>query len=217
MHKTSIWMGALLAACTLAHAAGVLPPAAPAPDAPASVAASGRPSLAAAQALIRAGQPQAAIARHLDALIAEGEARYDDAGRTYYCAHTDAERLAYAAVGAVTSSNRYINLLDGAWADAIFLRGFAEVDLGDLPAARRDYARALALSPRNPHYLSEMGELHSTMHDWQGALAFYGQARDDALAMAVPGDGTFELARALRGIGYVDVELVSCPAYSCEK
>jgi tetratricopeptide (TPR) repeat protein len=66
-----------------------------------------------------------------------------------------------------------VTSLDGAWADAIFLRGFAEIDLRDLEAARRDYARALAQSPRNPHYLSEMGELHSTLHDWQAALEFY--------------------------------------------
>ena len=96
--------------------------------------------------------------------------------------------------------------LAGTYCNAVFLRGFAEVDLGRFDAAEVDYQRALALSPRNPHYLSEMGELHSKKHEWNEALAWYHRA-EEAKEFAGPELANAELGRALRGIGYVDVEL----------
>jgi tetratricopeptide (TPR) repeat protein len=44
-------------------------------------------------------------------------------------------------------------------------------------------------------------------HDWPGALGYFNRARDTAPVFAPEGEADAELARALRGIGYVDVEL----------
>ena len=212
-HRITTSLLALLATCGVpAFAASVLPTEAPSAPASAPAPAHGAPTpdpggLDQALDLINAGNPLDAIKRILDGLVARGEARYARANGPVYCAHTHAESVAYAALGIVTTTTRNVTLADGDWADAIFLRGYAEFDLGDFAAAQRDYERALALSPRWPHFLSELGELHLRQRDWTGALDLFAQARDNAPEIASPDRVAGELARALRGIGYADVEL----------
>ena len=216
----SATIAALLVACTGLARAGVVATntEAPGPGMAASGAitinldtpagdgqdAADKATLNQAARLIEAGQPQAAIDA-LAPLVAALEKRHGDSKQQLFCAHSQAEALLYMALAAAAKHDA--TALDGDFCDAYFVRGFAEIDLGRADAAEADYTRALALAPNNPHYLSEMGELHSSRHDWDGALAFFQRARDAAPAFSERGKDKAELARALRGIGYVDVEL----------
>jgi len=207
-------LAALLAAwfCT-ARAAAV--PGTDAATPAASAASAVDPAIAARRAadagklndaamLIRAPQPQAAIDRILDPLIAAQEAENADRKETLYCSNTRAETL-YCLLQAAREKKSAI-ALDGTLCNALFMRGFAEIDLGRIPAAEADHARMVALSPSNAHYLSEMGELQSRKHDWAAALSWFHRA-ETASGFAAPERVKAEQGRALRGIGYVDVEL----------
>ena len=216
--KIGILAAALAAACALAHAAvigtyGVTSPAAA--SAAASAASGADPAAAAkraaeiasinqAGALIQAHQPQAAIERILDPLIADQEAQVREIPATIYCANTPTESLVYLIPAA--HEKRAAVVVDGTLCNAYFLRGYAEVDLGKVAAAQADYEHVLTLSPSNPHYLNEVGQFHSRMHDWAGALALFHRAEIVANSAAT-GRADAELGLALRGIGYVDVEL----------
>ena len=217
--KTTILIATLMAACALAHGAiigstGVAPPSGA--TATASAASGVDPAFAAkrasdaasmnqAGALIQAHQPHAAIERILDPMIAEQEAQVRDIQATLYCANTAAESLQYLLAAANAKKSAVV--VDRTLCDAYFMRGFAEVDLGKLAAAQADYEHALALSPSNPHYLNEVGQFHSRLHDWVGALALFHRAEDAAKGLAAEGRANAELGLALRGIGYVDVEV----------
>ena len=158
-----------------------------------------------ARVLITAGHAQEAIDRHIAPLLADLEAQYRDLPGTRYCANTTPELLIYLLQSSL--AKKEATAVDSNLCNAYFLRGYAEVDLGQTAAAEADFERALALSPLNPHYLSEMGDLHLHRHDNAGALAYFAQAQDGAVSYAPKGKETHELTRALRGAGYAQVEL----------
>ena len=223
--KTKILAAALMAACALAHAGIVARTRGDAASAPASAASAGmriefassdNPAKIAtdpddiaainqAASLIQSRQPQAAIDRFLDPLIARLDARYRDVPDKLYCANTMPEAMMYALQAAATNTNTAV--VDGALCNAYFMRGFAELDLGKITAAQADYDRVIALSPSNPHFLNEVGQFHSRMRDWAGALGYFHRAEEASKAFSVEGRMNAELGLALRGIGYVDVEL----------
>ncbi len=212
----------LLAGASLAHAAAVttdtgspaLPLVAPnaattVPDTDAIVVtdaddAADKIAYLTAASLIQQGQSELGAAM-LDKLIPRMEKRYERRGRQVYCAHTTAEAAHYADIAA--ADRRPAVNVDVEFCDAWFMRGYARVDLHRPGEAEHDFAHAIALSPSHSHYLSEMGELHAQQHDWEAALAFYERARDAATPYSPDDLKVSELTRALRGIGYVDVEL----------
>ena len=215
--------GWLLAGTGLAHAAAVVvggeapdsaptaapPVAASAPDADTihvtdADDAANQIGLRTAIDMIQQGQPQIAVAM-LDKLIPRLDQQHANRRRTVFCAHTQAEALFYMGLAGV--ARRDAVAVNGDYCDAYFFRGYANVDLHKPEAAEADFTKALALVPNNPHYLSEMGELQSNKRDWDRALGYYERARDAATAYAPENRQLAELTRALRGIGYVDVEL----------
>lgn len=214
--------GWLLAATSLAQAAAVAtgiesPASAPEASAtPAPVAgtdtivvtdaddAANKIGFSTAISLIKEGQPQLAAAM-LDKLIPRLEKRYAKPAGQLYCSHTQAEGVAYMSLAVAARRNALA--VDSDLCDAYFFRGYANVDLGNPAAAEADFTRALELSPNNPHYLSEMGELLSHQHDLERALGYYERARDASPVYAREDMQVAELTRALRGIGFVDVEL----------
>jgi tetratricopeptide (TPR) repeat protein len=209
--------GWLLAGSSLAHAAAVATEVAPTASAPAAAApdqdtvyvkdaddAANKVGLSTALDLIGKGQPQLAAAM-LDKLIPRLDKRYAHPRQKVFCAYTSAESLYYMGLAGVARQDAVV--VERTYCDAYFLRGYANVDLDKPEAAEADFTRALALSPVNPHYLSEMGELQSKKRDWTRALDFFERARDAATPYAPESLQVAELTRALRGIGYVDIEL----------
>jgi tetratricopeptide (TPR) repeat protein len=66
--------------------------------------------------------------------------------------------------------------------------------------------RALALSPRNSQFLSELASIYQGEKNWTTALQTYQLAEAAAREFSPPQVKDAELSRAWRGIGFVLVE-----------
>ena len=87
------------------------------------------------------------------------------------------------------------------------MKGYALSEMGHLSEARSSIERAIALSPENSQYLSELGHIHQLLKEWPKALEYYRKAEMSAEAFSPPSVKAFELGVARRGMGYVLVEL----------
>ena len=156
-----------------------------------------------ARRLIDAKEPAAAI-RKCDGVIAAYKAKYGNEKQKIYCAHTPAALLGYLTKAAVDKRNAIG--LSGTWADAHFMKAYALVELGRRADAKASLQSALALSPWNSQYLSELGTIYNMEKNWSKALQQFKEAEDNAPLL--PDDTKAqELNRARRGLGYVYVEL----------
>lgn len=206
--RTTILAALLVALAGTAQAADAPPP-------PASAASGVDPAIAAKEAadaakldeavrLIGSRQPQAAIDRILDPVIAAEDAANAGRTETLFCGNSPTEVLFYLLQAA--KDKKAAIVVKPTLCNALYMRAFAEVNLGRPDAAEADLTRAVTLSPRNAHYLSEMGQLQSRKRDWAGALGWF-QRAEAASDVSPPDRIPAERGRALRGIGYVDVEL----------
>ena len=109
----------------------------------------------------------------------------------------------YALMGATDKKDTVV--FGPEWAKLIFLKGFALIDLGRGDEAKTYLERALALSPENPQYLSELAEWYKGRRDWAHAYGLFQRALDDA-KLAPESEYDRVRARALRGMGYTLVE-----------
>lgn len=80
------------------------------------------------------------------------------------------------------------------------------IELRRISDAKPALARAVALSPQNSQFLSELGHIHEVEKSWPQALDLYRRA-ETATEFSPPSSRNAELARAWRGQGYVLVEL----------
>jgi tetratricopeptide (TPR) repeat protein len=155
--------------------------------------------------LLHGRRPDAAIELVLDPLIADHEKKYRAERRTIHCARTSAEALAYLV--AASQANRLAVVLSTTtWADALRLKGYALIELGRLDEARATLEQAVALSPSNSMYLSELAYTYQVSKDWERMRALFQQAAD-AAALSPDARRKPELGRALRGLGFALVEL----------
>jgi tetratricopeptide (TPR) repeat protein len=170
--------------------------------------------VAEAGTLIEAGHPTEAIAKDLDPVIAAYDAEYANAKATLYSARTQEEMFTYLLVPMIAGSQppgvkpmtaAGVSVLDLVWSAALFEKGFALVDLKQLGQAHESMQRAVALSPLNSQYLSELGQLYIYERNWSQAFALFHRA-EDAAKYSPPNLKDKELSRAWRGIGYVDIE-----------
>lgn len=152
---------------------------------------------------IKAGKPADALPL-LDAVIADFEkANPPDPKVMKFSARTMTQSLMYAMIPATQKKNGVV--VDGNWATAYFLKGFALIDLNRPDEALPNFDRAIALSPMDSQFLGERGEWYKSHKQWDKAYAdfesahdFAGLSDDDA---KVGNDG-----RALRGMGFVLIE-----------
>lgn len=70
----------------------------------------------------------------------------------------------------------------------------------------RAFEHAIALSPYNSQYISELGNLYQSEKNWPKALERY-TAADDGAAFTPESQQIGDSTRAKRGIGYVLIEL----------
>ncbi len=209
MNVTSVGAAVLMLASACAHAqASDTPDASAAASAPQSLGSATPQQLArltdAAQ-LLRSGHAQEAITNDLDSVIAEFEAKYANSGKRMYCSHSEAETRAY--LGWALRDRQPSSVIDSAWADAYYMRGFAYLSLGDNARAQASYQGSLKLSPLNAHYIVELGHAVQRQKDWPQAMHLYQSALENAPLYSPPGARDFDMITALQGIGYVDVEL----------
>lgn len=156
--------------------------------------------------LLEAKKPAEAIAGSFDKIIAALEASYGGSKKRIYCARYSAESLLYLAIAASQNQDAVV-LSSTTWADAYYMKGYALVELGRLQEAKAAYERALTLSPSNSEFLSELGHVYQTEKNWSKALDLYQSAAEAATLVPVKDAQMRELTRALRGQGFVLVEL----------
>jgi tetratricopeptide (TPR) repeat protein len=97
-------------------------------------------------------------------------------------------------------------VVDGTWADAYFQKAYALTELGKRDEAQAALESAIALSPMNSLYLSELAYTYQQSKDCDKSIATY----DAAASMAELGSAevtkTADLTRAWRGKGFCLVE-----------
>jgi tetratricopeptide (TPR) repeat protein len=165
-----------------------------------------------ARTLIDTKTPQAAIEK-CDKVIALFQERYANSKEKVYCAGSSAENLGYlmkaaAAMndGTFEKGKKNAIVLSPTWASAYFMKGFALEEMGKLAEAKSAFKEALALSPWNSQYLSELAYLFALQKDWAKAKENY-QAAEEHAPLSPDNSKAENLARARRGLGYVFVEL----------
>jgi tetratricopeptide (TPR) repeat protein len=158
----------------------------------------------AAAKLLQERKPAEAI-DGLDKVIAHFEALRKEKTDLAYCARSPAESLVYLLKA--TADKAPASVYGPAWCDAYFLRGYALVELGRTGEARAALERAVQLAPREAHYRSELAELYAREKNWNAALAAYDASAKVAEESVDKERKNAELGRALRGKGFVLVEL----------
>ena len=154
--------------------------------------------------LLQEHKPDEAI-DNLDKVIAHYEGKNTEKAGTAYCASSPAESLVYLVQAAKDKTTA--SVYGPTWCDAYYLRGYALIELGRNGEARASLERAVQMSPRNAHYRSELAELYARDKNWNEALATFDASARIAEESAPQEHRTAELGRALRGKGFVLVEL----------
>jgi tetratricopeptide (TPR) repeat protein len=153
---------------------------------------------------IRLRKPQDAIA-FFEKVIAYYESRYEGGPARIYCASNQAETIFYLAKHASQNSKTDAKVVRF-WCNAQFLKGYALVELGRIEDAQAAIRAAIALSPANSQYLSELGSTYLRQKDWTKAMETYKSAEEFA-EFSEPQVKHRHLAVALRGTGYALIEL----------
>lgn len=139
----------------------------------------------------------------LDRVIEAEEKAHSGEKRQIYSAGSAAESLLYMVEA--SAAGKAAVAFGPEWSLALFLKGFALVDLGSTEAAGPLFERAVALSPANSQYLSELGEWHKNRREWDQAFARFKKAEDVA-GIVSEHRRKPERSRALRGMGFVLIE-----------
>lgn len=155
--------------------------------------------------LMNAKKPQEAISNCYDKVIAYFETKYRDKKELIYCCRTSNETVLYMMTAAYTKKQNAV-VLNYSWAEAHFLKGYALLDLGKVPEAKASLEKALLFSPNNAQFLSELAYCYQSEKNWPKALELYTSAEEAAKTTSPEEVKSTELARALRGQGYVLVE-----------
>lgn len=148
-------------------------------------------------------KPAEAIS-YFDKIISGYEDAYKSEEAKLYCARWQVESLMYLleASNAKTSAK----VVSPNWAYAYYLKAYSLLELGRVSEAKTSLERAIALSPRNSQFLSEMGNIYQRERDWLKALEVFKAAETAAREFSPHDLKNTELSRALRGLGYAYVE-----------
>lgn len=168
----------------------------------ADVDAAQQAALDAASRALLDGHPDAALAA-IEPVVAAYTAAYAHDPRTLYCGMSTAQTLAYMAQAA--GAKRSAVALATGYCDALYVQGFALVDLKRLPEARIAYQRAVALAPMHAHFLTELGQTYRPDRDWAKMLDLCTRAAGVA-DLAPPQKVAAEHGFAWRCMGYALTE-----------
>ena len=141
-----------------------------------------------------------------DKVAADYDGRFKEPGVKYYSARTMAETLFYGLDTASSGKSKAV-VISANWGYAYYLKGYELMELSRVAEAKPALLRAAELSPQNAQFLSELGYVYQLEKSWPLALATYQRAEAAATGFSPPNLKNPELARALRGQGYVYVEL----------
>ncbi|MHB1056362.1 MAG: tetratricopeptide repeat protein [Rhodanobacter sp.] len=161
--------------------------------------------------MIQAGKIQLAIDGPLTEVVNAYEAMYAGKPVKVFCAHGIADALVYATMGDKAVNGKAdvpVQVIGPAWAQAHWARAYAYTEMARYADARIELEKALALSPMDSQYKSELAFTYQHGGDWDKMLALYREAEGDAeISGGTPEQTTQLKCVALRGQGYALVEL----------
>lgn len=167
-----------------------------------------------ARALIDRKRPDEAIEKDLDPVIDAYDRAYGTSAIAYYSVRTMPETILYLTMSPISPGTGRPDVpggpsaiaLDQTWSAALYLKGYALIELHRYGAAREALEHAVRLAPSNSQYLSELGQLSLMEKNWSKALGLFARA-EQAAEVSPPQSKTSELGHALCGSAYADVEL----------
>ena len=161
--------------------------------------------------MIQAGRIQLAIDGPLTAVVTKYETKYAGKPVEVFCANGLGDAVVYASLGAKAvngTADVPVEVIGPAWARAYWARAYAYTEMARYTDAQTDLEKALALSPMDSQYKSELAFTYERSGDWNKVLSLYQEAAGDA---EISGDNPETTTRlkcvALRGQGYALVEL----------
>jgi tetratricopeptide (TPR) repeat protein len=163
--------------------------------------------LDAGTSLLKSGKIQEAINDHYNKVIAFFEKRASKSNARIYAARSANESLQYLLQAAADNSKQSAIVVKPTYAYAYFLRGYALAELNQNVEAKAAIERAVQLSPYNAQFLAELGNQHIRAKNWKASLDTFQRAETAANDFTPEEAKQFELGKALRGQGYVLVEL----------
>jgi len=158
--------------------------------------------------LLQLKQPGAAIP-HFDSVITSFESRFHDPATAYFSARTQPESIYYMMNAAKLTSGqkKKAEVLTSEWAYAYYYKSYVLTELGRFSESINNLKRAIDLSPKNSQFISELAFLYQTQKSWTTALDLFNLSASAAMDYSPADIRDVELSKALRGVGYVDVEL----------
>lgn len=153
--------------------------------------------------LAASGKPKEAI-ENFDKIAARYEEMYQDGKTKYYCARDPVESMMYL-LQAANENKGDAKVVSANWAYAYYFKAYLLVEAGRVPEAKLFLKRALALSPYNSQFHSELGSIYQREKNWPMALQTF-QLAETAADFSPPNLKNSELSIAWRGIGYVFIE-----------
>lgn len=156
-----------------------------------------------ASELMNQGKPAEAIAI-VDGMIAEFEKAHPaNSEAMVFSASNLMQTVYYSGITATLKKNGVV--VDGNWAFAYFLKGFALIDLKRSDEALPYLNKAVALSPADSLYLAERGEWYKSHKQWDKAFADF-KAAADASEFSDEQYKARDKSRGLRGMGFARIE-----------
>jgi tetratricopeptide (TPR) repeat protein len=161
------------------------------------------PQLQTAAKAVKSGQPQLALDT-LTPVIAAYDADLAGETRRIYCGMSLQETMLY--LGLAAKDKVPAVALPPGYCTALYLKGYALVDLGRVAEAKAIYQRLMTLAPMYAQYQTEYGQLIRLEKDWPQMLAVCTPAAE-AARIADPQIKPFQEGAALRCQGYALIEL----------
>lgn len=159
-----------------------------------------------AQGWLEQGNPVKAIPL-LDAAISKFTQQYakeiKDPALQLYTPLTMEESISYAIMA--KKAQKKAILLSPLWNDALYLKGYAMVEVGDLNTAITLLNQAVQLAPNTSINYSELGHIYQTRGDWDQAKAQFAKAFE-ASQYSPANTQVRDKTRALRGLGFAAIE-----------
>ncbi|WP_211444686.1 tetratricopeptide repeat protein [Collimonas humicola] len=156
-------------------------------------------------ALLKGGNPHAAIDGYFDKIIDYYQTKFKGTEQKLFSARTLQESLMYLGEGINKHANTLV-IPSTTWATAYYTKAYALGELGRISEAKEVLEHALALSPRNSQYLSELGNIYQRQKNWSMAIQTFQLAEAAAREFSPADLKNIELSRAWRGLGYAYVE-----------
>ena len=153
---------------------------------------------------LKKGAPQKAIAEYFDPVIQHYTEIYKGETKRIYSARNQVQAIMYVALP--DDKKLGTEVIDGTWADAYLMKAYALTELGQLKEAQQALESAIALSPMNSQYWSELAFTYQAMKDCSKSIETYAQAASMAELASGEATKTTDLTRAWRGQGYCLVE-----------